>query len=363
MKRTILFTGGGTAGHVFPGLAVARELQKTIDADIVWVGSKHGMEKKFVEAEGLIFTGIPAGKMRRYLSLQNVVDIFKIIAGIVKCFGIIGKYKPELVFSKGGYVSVPLVVAAGRRGIPVITHESDTDPGLATKLNARYAVTICVAFERTKEYFDSTMRKKIAVTGNPVREEISGGSRERGIEMLKVPPGRKVIFVLGGSQGAAQINKLIGEILPSLQENYFVLHQMGLKQYRPSDHPLYRTFGFIGTEMPDFLAAADLVVCRAGANTLAEISLLGKPAVLIPLMGGAGRGDQVKNARLFLENNAAAVLEGEEASPERLLRTITGILEDPEKERTLSRNIRRLAHLDAAALVVREIHSVLDPGV
>ena len=362
MKRTILFTGGGTAGHVFPGLAVARELQKTIDADIVWVGSERGMEKTFAEAEGLPFVGIPTGKMRRYFSLQNFFDIFKILFGILKCFGVLRKYQPELVFSKGGYVSVPLVFAAGRRGVPVITHESDTDPGLATKLNARYAVKICVAFERTKEYFDTAARKKIAVTGNPVREEIGGGSRERGLEMLKVPPGRKVIFVLGGSQGAARINALIEEILPSLQKNYFVLHQMGMKQYRPSDNPLYRPFGFIGSEMPDFLAAADLVVCRAGANTLAEISLLGKPAVLIPLMGGAGRGDQVKNARFFLENNAASVLEGEEASPEQLLRTLAGILEDPEKERTLSRNIRRLARFDAAALVAREILAVLGPG-
>lgn len=359
MNTTIFFTGGGTAGHVFPGLAVAEEIRKTWHGKIVWVGSKKGMERRFARQSGLEYESIPTGKMRRYFSLRNILDIFKILFGVIKSYRLCNRYKPVLVFSKGGYVSVPLVFAAGRKGIPVITHESDTDPGLATKLNARTAAKICIAFEETKKYFEPSMQEKLVVTGNPVRKGISGGSAERGRKLLGIPADKKMIFVLGGSQGARQINDLIRKVLPDLESKYFILHQMGPALYVPSRDPLYRTVDFIGEEMPDFLAAADLVVCRAGANTLAEISLLGKPAILIPLMGGAGRGDQVKNARLFKQYRAVEVLEGEEAVPEALKERIISIMEDREKRAELSKRIAALAHLDAAAKAAGVIRQLL----
>lgn len=359
MKTTILFTGGGTAGHIFPGLVVAQELQQETDADIYWIGSKKGMEKSFVEKAGIPFISIPAGKMRRYFSLQNFFDIFKILAGVIKGFAVCRKYQPQLVFSKGGYVSVPLVFAAGRRGVPVITHESDTDPGLATRLNARYAVRICVSFEKTREYFGPDLQDKIAVTGNPVRREIAAGSRGKGRKLLGVPDNKKVIFALGGSQGALQINELVREILPAFRDKYFIVHQMGRKQYTAADGPGYRAFGFIGEELPDFLAAADLLICRAGANTLAELSILGKPAVLVPLASGAGRGDQVKNARLFAEQGAAITLEGEDATAEKLETAIHSVLDSPARAKSLSDNMLSLARRDAAKAVVREIQTAI----
>lgn len=355
MEKTIIFTGGGTAGHVFPALAVAEELRKLLPCTMLWVGSKKGMERQFVMEAGIPFLSIPVGKMRRYFSLRNFIDLFNIAAGIVKSFMLCRKYKPALVFSKGGYVSVPLVFAAGRRGVPIVTHESDVDPGLATRINSRYAGRVCLAFNETKHYFNDSVREKLVVTGNPVRSSILSGSRERGRDILGVPEDKKVVFIIGGSQGARQINELIRRISPFLRERYFVIHQMGKRHYAPSEGPMYRTFAFIGKEMFDYLAAADCVVCRAGANTLAEISILGKAAILIPLSGGAGRGDQVKNASLFLEKGAALVLEGERANPEELKNSLVWILENNKNRETLERNMKKQADRNAGKNVAEVI--------
>ena len=358
-NRTIIFTGGGTAGHVFPGLAVLEELKKTWEGEILWIGSKNGMERGIVEKAGVRYVGIPCGKFRRYFSVKNIFDLFRIAFGIVKSVKIMKKIKPAFLFSKGGFVSVPPVVAAGRSGIPVITHESDSDPGLATRINAKYADKICVSFVETLEYLKPEYKAKAVVTGNPIRKEIVYGDAEKGRAFIGAPKKQKIIFVLGGSQGALQINRLIEQIIEELTRDYFVVHQVGKASYRESRHSFYKTIIFIGAELPDIYAAADLVVSRAGANTLAEISATEKPCVLIPLMKGAGRGDQVKNARLYESRGAARVLIGEEATPENLLTVIRALFEDSNKMKRMGAAAAEIMPPAAAANIVAEINSLL----
>jgi UDP-N-acetylglucosamine--N-acetylmuramyl-(pentapeptide) pyrophosphoryl-undecaprenol N-acetylglucosamine transferase len=359
IERTIVFTGGGTGGHVFPGLAVLEELKKEWNGEILWVGSKHGMERKIIEKAGVSYYGIPCGKLRRYFSIKNILDLFRILFGIIASIALMRKVRPTLLFSKGGYVSVPPVIAAGRRKIPVITHESDSDPGLATRLNAKHADKICISFPETLEYLKPEQKKKAVVTGNPIREDIKHGDPKRGKSYLGAPEMRKIIFILGGSQGALQINMLVEKIIGELTGEYFVVHQVGKAPYKELENEFYKTFSFIGNEMPDLYAAADLIVSRAGANTLAEISATAKPCVLIPLMKGAGRGDQVKNAELYKSRGAARVLAGEEATPENLLNVIQSLLKDPDQMKRMGTAAAEIMPSNAAENILGVINSLL----
>ena len=307
MKRTIVFTGGGTAGHVYPGLSVAEVLGKSDDIRIVWIGSAKGMEAGIVRDAGIEFIGVPSGKLRRYFSVRNFFDLFKIFGGLVKSYFVIKKLKPALVFSKGGFVSVPPVVAAGLQKIPVLSHESDLTPGLATRINSRFSDKILVSYEKTAAYLPAG---KAVVTGNPVRSAIYDSDPLRG-RAASGAGDRKIILVIGGSQGALQINRLIEEIVGELVSDFFIIHQMGSYSYKESDLDGWVTRDFIREELPDFIAAADLIVSRAGASTLWESASLGKPSILIPLGGGSSRGDQLKNAEVFGEAGAAVVLKGE----------------------------------------------------
>ncbi len=307
MNKLIVFTGGGTAGHVYPGLSVAESLQaKDSEIRILWIGSDKGMEKPIVEGAGIEFIGIPSGKLRRYFSLKNVTDIFRIAAGFFKAGALMNKYKPDLIFSKGGFVSVPPVAAAGFRKIPVITHESDVTPGLATRINKRFSDDILVSYAGTANYFPGY---NVIVSGNPVRAAIFNADSANG-RRLSGAGKRKIIFVIGGSQGALQVNHLVEELLPWLTENFFVIHQTGKHPYDGETGAFYRRMEYIGDELPDLMAAADLIISRAGASTLWETAALGKPSILIPLGTGASRGDQSRNAESFREAGASVVLEG-----------------------------------------------------
>jgi UDP-N-acetylglucosamine--N-acetylmuramyl-(pentapeptide) pyrophosphoryl-undecaprenol N-acetylglucosamine transferase len=321
MSGTIVFTGGGSGGHVFPGLAVAEYLKTKWDGEIVWIGSGKKIERSIVERWGLRFYSIPSGKLRRYFSLRNAADVFLTAAGLFAALALLRRLKPALLFSKGGYVSVPPVVAARLLGIPVFTHESDLDPGLATKINARFANRIFVAYEESTAFFRSGAA--VTVSGNPVRAEIYRGDRERGRALLGVPDGVPVLLALGGSQGSLEVNTMVREALPALTERFFVVHQTGETDAVPAvpvparsdpefDRRMYRAEPFITDEYPDILAAADLVVSRSGAGTLWELAATGTPSILVPLGGASSRGDQVRNAKLFEKLGAAAVLGDDE---------------------------------------------------
>lgn len=326
-KNTFVFAGGGTGGHIYPGLAVADELRllaskNNQEIKIVWLGNSSGMDKNLVEKSGSVdeFIGIPSGKLRRYFSFKNFSDLFKIFAGLIKSFFTLLKLKPAVLFSKGGFVSVPPCVAAKLLRIPVFTHECDFTPGLATRLNSRFATKILVSYEETKTYLPSDKRDKAIVTGNPVRPVFYSTNPEEGKKFLfsersDYNPEKPILLVLGGSLGAHQINELVAQNLDWLCERFNVVHQCGAKDAdsMPKNHEGYFLHPFIYKEMSDVISAADIVLSRAGANSIWECSVLGKPMVLIPLCGSGTRGDQVDNAHFFEERGAAIVLLGEYA--------------------------------------------------
>jgi UDP-N-acetylglucosamine--N-acetylmuramyl-(pentapeptide) pyrophosphoryl-undecaprenol N-acetylglucosamine transferase len=337
MNKTIVFTGGGTAGHVYPGLSVAEVLKgKDEEIRILWIGSGKGMEADIVRNAGFEFIGIPSGKLRRYFSIHNFFDLFKIAAGFVKALFLIKKLNPALVFSKGGFVSVPPVAAAGLLRIPVFSHESDLTPGLATRINKRFSEKIFVSYDETVRFLPEG---KTYVTGNPVRAAIYKADAENG-RKLAGSGDKKIILVIGGSQGALQINLLIEELAEKLIEDFTIIHQMGAFSFKESKISGYITRDFIKDELPDLIAASDLIVSRAGASTLWESASLAKPSILIPLGSGSSRGDQLKNAEVFEEAGAAVVLSGN-LKAERLYDEICGLMSDDDKRKKMGNAAQR----------------------
>jgi UDP-N-acetylglucosamine--N-acetylmuramyl-(pentapeptide) pyrophosphoryl-undecaprenol N-acetylglucosamine transferase len=351
----VAFAGGGTAGHVFPGIAIAEELGRRI----LWIGSSTGVERKLVAEAGIDFRGIPAGKLRRYFSLKNMSDLLKTIAGIAASVRVLRRARPSLVFSKGGYVSVPPVIAARLCGIPSWTHESDFDPGLATRINLMFCEKVLVSFAQTVDYLPARYRGKAVVTGNPVRRALYHADGARGRVFVGCPADRPLVFVIGGSLGSSFINALIASCLPRLLERCFVVHQTGPRDFAPSRHPGYFSAAFFSAELPDILAAADLVVSRAGANILAELAALGKPSLLIPLPETGSRGDQVRNAGLFRSAGASRVLPEKEASAERAAAAIRALLDDPSALREMGDRARSLGAGRPAELIAGMIRQRL----
>lgn len=358
-RPVVAFTGGGTGGHIYPGLAVAAELRASFEGRIVWLGSRKDSDRRAVEAAGIEYVALPAGKLRRELSLENLVDGFRVVAGYFAAKRILRELKPMLLFSKGGYVSVPPCRAAAALGIPVFTHESDLSPGLATRLNAAKAEKVLVAWEETKAAFPAALRSKVEVVGNPMRAAMVEGDAERGRAALGVPRDMPIVLAMGGSQGAVQVNRMVAEALPRLRGRAFVVHQTGEGNGDPNPSPGknegYRSFPFIRDELPDIMAAADIVVTRAGAGALQEAGALGKPLVLVPLAGAGTRGDQVDNARHFAARGAAKVLLGESATGEALAAAILSYLDDPTSARAAGAAATSLARRDSAALVAKLI--------
>ena len=350
-KNVIAFTGGGTAGHIYPGLAVADELKALAHKEnkqitINWIGCSKGMDRQIVEkaigSDGTrtadTFCGIPSGKLRRYISWQNFTDLFRIIAGYFSARRILKKLKPAFLFSKGGFVSVPPVLAAKHLGIPVYTHECDFTLGLANRLNFKSAKTMFVSYEETKARLPEAEKTRVVVTGNPVRPVIYktdavAGRKFLGLEAASSKP---VLLVLGGSSGAKQINTLVYENLEWLCSNFIVVHQTGLlnaddkteQELKQKYAGSYLPYQFIYEQMPDVIAAADVILSRAGANSIWEAAVMYKPMVLVPLCGSGTRGDQVDNAKFFLEKNAAAVLVGDEATSENLCNELNKMLDE-----------------------------------
>ncbi|MBI9102809.1 MAG: undecaprenyldiphospho-muramoylpentapeptide beta-N-acetylglucosaminyltransferase [Spirochaetales bacterium] len=357
MKKTIIFTGGGTAGHVFPGLAVFRQLEKEaekdgIELDLRWMGSRKGMERQIIEAEGIPYIGLPSGKLRRYFSFQNFLDLFNIGSGFLIALIRLASLKPAAIFSKGGYVSVPPVMAAKFLRIPVFAHESDSSPGLATRISSRFAHRILLSLEETKGYFPDSMNSRLIVTGNPVRREIYDADRAEGRKTLGLDDKTPFILVLGGSQGARQINDLIFDMAPELVKHTRILHQMGELTYKESNIPGYETRKFIREELPNFISAADIVISRAGAATLWELAVLGKPMILIPLGTGSSRGDQLKNAEILKARGAAEVFYGE-IEPIELKNRILNLAKDEKTLEKMGQAAKKLVSQNSAVVISR----------
>ncbi|GMO11962.1 MAG: undecaprenyldiphospho-muramoylpentapeptide beta-N-acetylglucosaminyltransferase [Treponemataceae bacterium] len=369
LKITVCFTGGGTGGHIYPGLAVASflrqrfaqaserlEIAENAELRIVWLGNSSGMDKTLVEKSGIadVFVGIPSGKLRRYFSFATVADIFKIFAGFIAAFFALAKYKPAVLFSKGGYVSVPPCFAARFLHIPVFTHECDFSPGLATRLNAKTAEKICVSYAQSAAFFSSSLQKKIIVTGNPVRQEFYSLQNKKTAD---AKPNKPLLLVIGGSLGAMQINELVAKNLDWLCERFRIVHQTGNNfdiahyvddaQNLAKKYPDYRAESFIYSGMSELIASSDIVLSRAGANSIWECAALAKPLVLIPLAGSGTRGDQIENAHFFEKAGCALVIDGTSATADALKAALTKMLgdnaEDGQKLRlTFSENMRVL---------------------
>ena len=371
-KNLICFTGGGTGGHIFPGLAVADEL-KTLAASnnkelkICWIGCSKGMDRNIVEkaygpdgkATADSFYGIPSGKLRRYFSLKNFSDLFRIAAGFFSAFHILKKEKPALLFSKGGFVSVPPCFAAHLLHIPVFTHECDFTLGLANRLNFKSADCMFVSYEETKNKLREEEQKRVEVTGNPVRPVFYNTSAENGRKFLgldKTDLKKPLLLILGGSSGARQINELVYNNMDYLCKNFIVVHQTGLvnsndtreAEFAQKYKDNYKPYNFIYQEMPDVVSAADVILSRSGANSIWEAAVLRKPMVLVPLCGSGTRGDQVDNAEFFKRHGAAEVLLGQEADSEHLKTALNQML-DSEKRAEYSEALKKLTEGEAPA--------------
>lgn len=349
-KSVIFFTGGGTGGHIYPGLAVADELKAAAhsqgkDIQICWIGCSKGMDRKIVEkatgpdSKATVdrFYGIPSGKLRRYFSMKNFSDLFRIAGGFFAAFHILHKAKPALLFSKGGFVSVPPCIAAKLLHIPVYTHECDFTLGLANRLNFKSADGLFVSYEETKLKFSEEDQKRVIVTGNPVRPVFYNTNPDKGRTFLgiKDKTEKPILLVLGGSSGARQINELVYNSIDFLCRNFIVVHQTGLvngddnksKELVEKYGDSYKPYNFIYQEMPDVVSSSDIILSRAGANSICEAAVLKKPMVLIPLCGSGTRGDQVDNAKFFEQKNAAMVLIGNDADPAHLEEALTKLLD------------------------------------
>jgi UDP-N-acetylglucosamine--N-acetylmuramyl-(pentapeptide) pyrophosphoryl-undecaprenol N-acetylglucosamine transferase len=320
------------------------------------------MDRSIVEGAGLEFYGIPTGKLRRYLSLKNVSDIFKTGAGFFAARKILKKERPALFFSKGGFVSVPPCAAAASLGIPVFTHDSDYSPGLATKINARFASRIFTAFDESSAFFPSRFRPIIVTAGNPVRSAFYGADPAAGRAFLGLRPGEPMLLVLGGSQGARELNELVRESLPLLTRYYTVVHQTGPAQDWDFPHSeRYKPYPYITDEMSQVLAAAELVLGRSGAGTVWECAAAGKPMLLLPLRGPGTRGDQVENARFFEKAGAAIVLKGSPAKTAASLEEAVSVLAGhAEKRAAMAAASTVLGKLNGAELITRAIQSFLE---
>lgn len=320
MKRIVL-TGGGTAGHVTPNLALIPSLQAA-GWEIHYIGSADGMERGLIEPLGIPYHVVAVGKLRRYVDLKNLSDPFRVLKGIGQATSILRKLKPQVVFSKGGFVSVPVVYGAKLNGVPVVLHESDLTPGLANKLCAPFARAVCTTFPETAEI----VRHGI-YTGTPLRAELFTGKRTAGLARFSLEGKKPVLMVTGGSSGAQAINLAVREALPKLLPDFDVLHLCGKGNLDPAcdKYAGYRQVEYLTDGMRDAFACADLLISRAGSNTLCEILSLKKPSLLIPYPKGASRGDQIENAASFEKRGLAHVLDQSNLTPETLVTAVRAL--------------------------------------
>ncbi|GAB6104446.1 undecaprenyldiphospho-muramoylpentapeptide beta-N-acetylglucosaminyltransferase [Blautia glucerasea] len=322
MKHIVL-TGGGTAGHVTPNIAMIPVLREA-GYKISYIGSYDGIEKKLIEELNIPYYGISSGKLRRYFDVKNFTDPFRVLKGFHEAKKLMKQLKPDIVFSKGGFVTVPVVIAAKKCKVPAIIHESDMTPGLANKLCIPSAVKVCCNFPETVK---NLPQEKAVLTGTPIRKELLSGDKEAGRRFCGFTSDKPVLMVIGGSLGAASVNNHIRSILPELLKEFQVVHLCGKDK---TDESLtgtesYVQYEYIKNELADLFALSDIVISRAGANAICEISALHKPNLLIPLSANASRGDQILNARSFERQGFSMVLEEEEITDQKLLDSIRSL--------------------------------------
>ena len=328
MKKIVL-TGGGTAGHVTPNIALLPSL-KEAGYEVFYIGSYNGIEKSLIESLDIPYYGISSGKLRRYKSFKNLTDPFRVIKGYFQARKLMRRIKPDIVFSKGGFVSVPVVLAAGHKHIPVIIHESDMTPGLANKIAMRKATRICCNFPETIKYLP---KDKAVLTGSPIRQELLLGNKLAGLELCNFTPDKPIIMVVGGSTGAVHVNEAVRKILPELLKKFQVVHLCGKGKTDASLNNIngYVQFEYISEQMRDLFSISDIVISRAGANSICELLALKKPNLLIPLSANASRGDQILNANSFKEHGYSAVLTEEEMTPETLMAAVNELFDNREQ--------------------------------
>lgn len=318
MKRIVL-TGGGTAGHVTPNIALLPGL-KELDYDVHYIGSYEGIEAKLIDDFDIPYYGISTGKLRRYLDIKNFSDPFRVVKGYNQARKILKQIKPDVIFSKGGFVSVPVVRAAASLKIPCIIHESDMTPGLANKLCIPVAEKVCCNFPETMQFLPE---EKAVLTGSPIRAELAQGNKIAALDLCGFDANTPVIMVIGGSLGAANVNKAVRDALPELLKDFQVVHICGKDKV---DNLLlttkgYKQFEYVKSELKDIFAMADIVISRAGANAICELLALEKPNILIPLMAGS-RGDQILNAKSFESQGYSLVISEDDITTQLLVDTV-----------------------------------------
>ena len=352
MKKIIL-TGGGTAGHVTPNIALLPELKKR-GYEISYIGSYNGMEKELIENCGIPYTGIASGKLRRYFDIKNFSDPFRVIHGYFQAKSILKKEKPDVVFSKGGFVSVPVVLAAGRLKIPAIIHESDMTPGLANKIAMRGAAKVCCNFPETIKNLPAD---KAVLTGTPIRAELLNGDPKRAYEFTGLSGEKPILLIIGGSLGSVFVNNAVRNSLDDLLSDFEIIHLCGKGNLDESlvSREGYVQYEYISEELPDLFAAADIVISRAGANAICELLALRKPNILIPLSLNASRGDQILNARSFESQGFSYVMEEETITEDALCAAVRKVYGDREQyEKAMSES----GQMDGVTVIADLIDSV-----
>lgn len=352
MKRIIL-TGGGTAGHVTPNIALLPRL-KELGYDIQYIGSYTGIEKELIEPFGIPYHGISSGKLRRYFSVQNFTDPFRVLKGFREAHKLIRQLKPDVIFSKGGFVSVPVVLAGKRCKVPVIIHESDMTPGLANKIAIPSAAKVCCNFPETLK---SLPEGKAVLTGSPIRQELLSGNKIAAMDMCHFTSDKPVILVIGGSLGAVAVNHAVREAPPELLKDFQIIHLCGKGKMDESlkDVEGYCQFEYIKNELRNLFALADIVISRAGANAICELLALHKPNLLIPLSANASRGDQILNARSFERQGFSLVLEEEQLTKETLLAAVKNLYEN---RTTFINSMKNSGQQDSIGTIIKLIEEV-----
>ncbi|MCL2373024.1 MAG: undecaprenyldiphospho-muramoylpentapeptide beta-N-acetylglucosaminyltransferase [Defluviitaleaceae bacterium] len=352
MKK-ILLTGGGTAGHVIPNLALLPGLRAN-GFEVFYVGSHDGIERGLAEAAGLPYFGIASGKLRRYANLKNVTDIFRVMKGFADAASVIRKVRPDVIFSKGGFVTVPVVAAGRTLRVKALLHESDITPGLANRLSAPFATKICCSFPETLKHLPAG---KGVFTGTPIRQSLFEGNRTRGLGLAGFMGQKPVLLVTGGSQGAAAINACLREALPQLLQQFDVIHLCGRGNLSGIEAVGYAEFEYLNDEMPDVFAAADIVLSRAGANTVFELVALKKPHLLVPLSKGASRGDQILNANSTKKQGFSMLLPEEEMTATRLQSDLQMLYNSRD---SFAKKMLENKNSDSTQQIIREILAVTE---
>ncbi len=351
MKHIIL-TGGGTAGHVTPNIALLPRLREA-GFEITYIGSYNGIEKQLLKEQKIPYYGISSGKLRRYFDIKNFSDPLKVIKGLAQSIRLMRKIKPDLVFSKGGFVSVPVILAARFCHIPSIIHESDLTPGLANKLAIPNAAKVCCNFPETLKYLPED---KAVLTGSPIRSELLSGNKENARKNCNFTNEKPILFIVGGSSGSKFINDTIRGLLPELLKTYQIIHMCGKGNIEESLNRTagYKQYEYIGAELSDIFALADLVISRAGANSICELLALQKPNILIPLSANASRGDQILNAQSFEKQGFSVVIEEEVITPDKLLNMIHETYKNRERYITAMKKSTMINSVDKIVTLIEE---------